>query len=81
MSYHASKGKTVDTHLSDQLATVSKVFARCVEIFRSPDKASRWLKSPLPALGNAQPMDLLDTATGATMVMNLLGRIEQGVYS
>jgi putative toxin-antitoxin system antitoxin component (TIGR02293 family) len=76
-----NKGKTLDTHLSDHLVTVGKVFARCVEIFRSPDKASRWLKSPLPALGNAPPMDLQDTTTGATMVMNLLGRIEQGVYS
>ena len=76
-----NRGKTLDKHLSDHLVTVGKVFARSVEIFRSTDNASRWLKSPLLALGSVRPLDLLDTTTGVTMVMNALGRIEQGVYS
>jgi uncharacterized protein (DUF2384 family) len=32
-------------------------------------------------LGNARPLDLLDTSTGAGMVISILGRIEHGVYS
>jgi len=76
-----NRGKILDKHLSDHLVSVGRVFARCVEVFRTTDKASRWLKSPLLALGNTRPLDLLDTTTGVTMVMNVLGRIEQGVYS
>ena len=76
-----NRGKILDKHLSDHLVTVGRVFARCIEIFRSPEHASHWLKCPVLALGNARPLDLLDTNTGVTMVLNVLGRIEQGVYS
>lgn len=84
VSHHTlvrNRGKILDKHLSDHLISVGKVFARCVELFRSTDYGSRWLKSPLLALGNVRPLDLLDATTGVTMVMNVLGRIEQGVYS
>lgn len=75
------RAKLLDKHLSDHLLTIGTVVARCTELFQSPEKASRWLKSPALALGNNRPLDLLDTATGVTMVLNLLGRIEHGVFS
>lgn len=75
------RGKLLDKHLSDHLLTIGTVVARCIELFQSNEKASRWLKSPALSLGNSRPLDLLDTTAGATMVLNLLGRIEHGVYS
>jgi len=60
---------------------IGTVVARCTELFQSNEKASRWLKSTILALGNSRPLDLLDTTAGATMVLNLLGRIEHGVVS
>ena len=76
-----NRGKILDMHVSDHVITVGRVFARSVELFQSRDNATRWMKSPLLALGNVRPLDLLDTTTGAAMVLNILGRIEQGVYS
>lgn len=73
--------KLLDKHLSDHLITVGTVVARCTELFQSREKGARWLKTPAIALGNCRPLDLLDTTAGATMVLNLLGRIEQGVFS
>lgn len=73
--------KLLDKHLSDHLITVGTVVARCTELFQSREKAARWLKTPSIALGNCRPLDLLDTTAGATMVLNLLGRIEHGVFS
>ena len=75
------RGKLLDKHLSDHLLTIGTVVARCTDLFQSHEKASRWLKSPVLALGNSRPLDLLDTTTGANMVLNLLGRIEHGVFS
>jgi putative toxin-antitoxin system antitoxin component (TIGR02293 family) len=75
------RGKLLDKHLSDHLLTIGSVVARCSDLFQSPEKASRWLKSPSLALGNSRPLDLLDTTAGAGMVLNLLGRIEYGVFS
>jgi putative toxin-antitoxin system antitoxin component (TIGR02293 family) len=76
-----NRSKLLDKHLSDHMLTIGTVVARCTDLFQSHEKASRWLKSPSTALGNNRPLDLLDTTTGATMVLNLLGRIEQGVFS
>ncbi len=75
------KGEILDTGLSDRLMTVGRVFARTVEVFKTEERATRWLKSRILALGNARPLDLLDTSTGAGMVISILGRIEHGVYS
>jgi putative toxin-antitoxin system antitoxin component (TIGR02293 family) len=75
------KGEILDTNLSDRLMTVGRVYARTVEVFKTEERATRWLKSRILALGNARPLDLLDTSTGANMVISILGRIEHGVYS
>lgn len=75
------KDKLLDKHLSDHLITVGIVVARCTELFESREKGARWLKTPSVPLGNCRPLDLLDTTAGATMVLNLLGRIEHGVFS
>ncbi|WP_309228748.1 MbcA/ParS/Xre antitoxin family protein [Roseomonas sp. KE2513] len=42
---------------------------------------SRWLSAPLPALGGARPIDLLNTAEGEAQVSNILARMQSGAYS
>lgn len=73
--------KVLDKHLSDHVITVGTVVARSTELFQSRETAAQWLKTPAVSLGNARPLDLLDTTAGANMVLNLLGRIEHGVFS
>jgi hypothetical protein len=45
------------------------------------EKFQSWLSTPVPALGNSIPNDLLDSIEGLKKVENLLHRIEYGVYS
>jgi putative toxin-antitoxin system antitoxin component (TIGR02293 family) len=40
----------------------------------------RWIEQPQPALGGLRPAELLDTPTGAEIVMRLLGALESGSY-
>jgi len=75
------KEMPLDSHVSDHIVTISRVYARCIDVFRTRERAVRWLKNPVLALGNTRPLDLLDTGTGIGMVMKVLGRIEHGVYS
>lgn len=42
---------------------------------------SRWLSEPLPALGGARPIDLLNTAEGEAQVSTILARMQSGAYS
>lgn len=66
---------------SDRLYRVARVAARAAEVLGSNEKAERWLKKPVPALGNEVPLHLLDTDVGTRQVEAVLGRIEHGVFS
>ena len=66
---------------SGQLIEIAKVFARSREVLGDREKAKIWLKSPIEALEGEHPIHLLDTPTGIQWVLDVLGRIEYGVYS
>lgn len=57
-----------------------EVYARCIEIFGDESKALRWLETPNFVLGNQRPLEMLDNEEGTQLVLNLLGRIEHGVF-
>jgi putative toxin-antitoxin system antitoxin component (TIGR02293 family) len=42
---------------------------------------SRWLQEPLPSLGGARPMDLMDTMEGQALVSTTLAQIQGGAYT
>lgn len=42
---------------------------------------SSWLREPLPALGGARPLDLLDTMEGQALVSDALARVQSGAYA
>jgi putative toxin-antitoxin system antitoxin component (TIGR02293 family) len=42
---------------------------------------SRWLNDPVPALGGARPLDLMDTMEGQALVSTTLAQIESGAYA
>jgi putative toxin-antitoxin system antitoxin component (TIGR02293 family) len=58
-----------------------RLFVRAAEILGSKDRARQWLMNPQRALGGQKPLDYADTEPGAEEVMNLLGRLEQGVFT
>lgn len=59
----------------------SEVFYRCLEVFGGREKAMRWLESPNHALGNKRPIDLLADPKGMEQVLDVLTRIERGVFA
>ncbi len=65
---------------ADGLEGLVSVIARAIEVFGTRDKAIVWLRTPLPALSHKTPLSVLDTASGAEQVEDVLGRIEQGVW-
>lgn len=57
------------------------VLDRARRVFGDADRANRWMKRPHPELDGECPLDLLRSGSGAEAVLDLLGRIEHGVYS
>ena len=66
---------------SELIYRLSKVLVTAAKILGERDKAREWLLKENGALSGNRPIDLLDTAIGFEDVMDVLYRIEYGVYS
>jgi putative toxin-antitoxin system antitoxin component (TIGR02293 family) len=42
---------------------------------------STWMSAPVPALGGARPLDLMDTMTGQGLVAQALSQMQSGAYA
>lgn len=66
---------------SAKLVRLARVVERAEEVFEDLETALTWLKTPNAALFRATPLSLLDTDIGAESVMDMIGRIEHGVFA
>lgn len=66
---------------SDRLVRIQRLFDRAIDVMGTEEDAANWLNHPQRGLGGEKPLDLADTEPGAREVENLLGRIEEGVFS
>jgi putative toxin-antitoxin system antitoxin component (TIGR02293 family) len=66
---------------SDRIVRIARLRDRTVDVFEDDQQANRWLKTPLRALGGHSPLEYAESELGAQEVLNLLGRIEHGVFS
>lgn len=71
----------LDTLKTEKVLELAALAQRGIEVIGHKTAFAEWLHSPLAALGNKTPLDYLDTSFGIQMVIKLLGRLEQGVYS
>ena len=75
------KDGTLSPEESGKLVRLARAVGRATEVFEDRDAGLGWLRRPNRALVGQAPLRLLDTEIGAESVMELLGRIEHGVFS
>ena len=75
------KEGTLNSEESAKLVRLARVIGRSQEVFEDIDVALDWMKSGNAALSGATPLSMLDTDIGAESVMDMLGRIEHGVFA
>ena len=59
----------------------SQILERAIEVFGSKERAESWLCNPCPSIGNCIPLEEICTESGIELILQILGRIEHGVYS
>ena len=73
---------SLDVAAGERVVRLARLAARALEVFDGDDDAvARWLRTPLRALGDASALSLVDTDLGAQEALDVLGRLEQGVFS
>jgi putative toxin-antitoxin system antitoxin component (TIGR02293 family) len=73
--------KPLSTEQSGRAWKFAEILAKATEVLGSQEEAEDWLRRPAMALDRRRPIDLLASPAGATLVEDLLGRIEYGVYT
>lgn len=64
---------------SERLIELARLFAHGIDVFGSADRFRRWINGPVYSLGGQQPINLMDTSLGISLVNDTLGRIEHGI--
>jgi putative toxin-antitoxin system antitoxin component (TIGR02293 family) len=86
----AQKDQVLSADISERILGVAKLVGQVqamVEESGDPqgfDAAawlSTWIEEPLPALGGARPVDIMDTMEGQALVSTLLAQIQSGAYA
>lgn len=71
----------MDKRISSHAIEIARVVKHGYDVFEDKEKLKRWLNTSNPALNGIKPVDLFDTLTGINLVNDILGRIDEGVYS
>lgn len=67
--------------VSDRVLQIASLYKHGADVFGDVVMFQDWLRSPLIALGGKKPIEFMNNDTGLSIVRDLLGRIEHGVYS
>ncbi|MGB3861895.1 MAG: antitoxin Xre/MbcA/ParS toxin-binding domain-containing protein [Candidatus Aminicenantaceae bacterium] len=67
--------------VSEHILQIAECTAVGIKVFEEKGKFLAWLRHPNRALGQQTPMCLLNSRFGSEMVLDVLGRIEYGVFS
>ncbi|EAM2896175.1 DUF2384 domain-containing protein [Salmonella enterica] len=67
---------------SERLVRIIRIIDRAVELFEGDkDGTQKWLRTPNMALDWKEPAELMASETGAYVIIKLITRLENGVYS
>ncbi|MEC9040743.1 MAG: MbcA/ParS/Xre antitoxin family protein [Pseudomonadota bacterium] len=60
----------------------AQVISNATELFEGDQEmAEKWLSKPLPAIGNEVPINYIDTSERAQQLLDIIGRLEHGVWT
>lgn len=76
-----AKPKPLTSEQSERVYRFCKLMATATDVLESREVAASWVETPNVAIDGMKPIDLLDTGIGFQRVLDVLTRIEFGVYS
>jgi len=71
----------LNTYSTEQILEIAEVISKGIEVFSTIEDFKTWLHQDIRYLNYQKPLNYLDTSFGTKMVLDILGRIDYGVYS
>jgi len=70
------------TDESDRLYRFVEVLKAATDMFEGDEEAAReWMRKPVRGLGGRRPVEMVATSAEAEAVLDLIGRMEHGVFA
>lgn len=80
LQHRRSRKERLTTEESDRVIRALRVISAAESVYESRERALEWLRRPNPRLNGRSPISLLKTDTGARIVEELLGQIDEGYF-
>lgn len=80
LSRRANTGKLSVSESEKVVRLIQMINAGIILFDGNKDKALSWLKSPSRGLNGIQPITMISTYAGTNEVMELIGRLDNGVF-
>ena len=68
-------------HEGERAVRLMRLFAQAKRVFGTEERTHHWFNSRILALGRKTPLEYAQTEPGAREVENIIGRIEDGIFS
>ena len=72
---------TIPDHAAEVVLSLIRILLKGAEVFGGVEETGLWLNRPNRALRDVIPLEMLKSRFGAEEVMDVLVRLEHGVYS
>jgi putative toxin-antitoxin system antitoxin component (TIGR02293 family) len=70
------------TDESDRLYRFAEVLKAATDLFEGDEEGAReWMRKPVRGLGGVRPVEMVATSAEAEAVLDLIGRMEHGVFA
>jgi putative toxin-antitoxin system antitoxin component (TIGR02293 family) len=80
LQHRRSRNERLSVEESDRVIRALRVVSAAESVYESRERALKWLRRPNPRLNDRTPISLLKTDTGARIVEELLGQIDEGYF-
>lgn len=80
LQHRRSRNERLSVEESDRVIRALRVVSAAEGVYESRERALKWLRRPNPRLNDRTPISLLKTDTGARIVEELLGQIDEGYF-
>jgi len=81
LQHRRSRKERLSLEESDRVIRALRVLSAAETVYESRDRALTWLRRAHPRLDDRTPISLLNTDTGARIVEELLGQIDEGYFT
>jgi len=81
LKHRRSRKQPLSSDESDKLARLVRIFEQAVQVFGDREHARNWLHQPRQRFDQRTPLSMLRTDLGGSMVEEMLGQIDAGMFA